>query len=342
MATFYCSGCSDAIPPNKARIHCQSCHNYDICANCYTVENFSKDHVSSHPTSLYRTSGYSRPPPPPPPLPPRRVSTGPAIAQNAQQPGPSSPQASGSTRPQWMPLFNPNTMPTSTFMVLMEAIFTHLDTSRTGHLRPETYSAFLDVQGYDLQQNVSTPYLTNPIITTREKEPHPGIRHQQRSHGRHPTQTSLRQLLNRPYNPTPQHYYHPPPNPNPRNITTFLSQICHSKSPYTSNNQMPLLTLRGFTDFTALELLCDPSKGWGNLNRALRHYGIWRDRGDIPCSMLPEFPPEQVLQRVRQVSELVKLRDEEIMASTAARLKLEAQGRQHAVDLLDDRRYVYY
>jgi hypothetical protein len=37
---------------------------------------------------------------------------------------------------------------------------------------------------------------------------------------------------------------------------------------------MPPLTLRGFIDSTAMELLTNPSQGWTYLNRALHYYQI--------------------------------------------------------------------
>ena len=52
---------------------------------------------------------------------------------------------------------------------------------------------------------------------------------------------------------------------------------------------MPLLTLRGFIDSTAMEVLANPSQGWTYLNRALHYYQIliWREKGDIPREMIP-------------------------------------------------------
>jgi hypothetical protein len=52
---------------------------------------------------------------------------------------------------------------------------------------------------------------------------------------------------------------------------------------------MPLLTLRGFIDSTAMEVLANPFQGWTYLNRALHYYmiPIWREKGDIPRKMIP-------------------------------------------------------
>lgn len=53
----------------------------------------------------------------------------------------------------WEPLFETDGTPTPIFVALMSTIFSHLDPNHTGYLRPETYSAFLDVQGCDLDSN---------------------------------------------------------------------------------------------------------------------------------------------------------------------------------------------
>jgi hypothetical protein len=71
--SFTCDGCSEQILPKKARIHCEICPNYDLCANCFVVGQATHNHVSYHPTALIKTSGLSSNPslPPPPPLPAR-------------------------------------------------------------------------------------------------------------------------------------------------------------------------------------------------------------------------------------------------------------------------------
>ncbi len=106
---------------------------------------------------------------------------------------------------------------------------------------------------------------------------------------------------------------------------------------------MPLLTLKGFIDITAVEVLSDPSKEWGNLQRALKKYRLSQFEGwlDLPRHVLPEYPDARMLQRVRKVSEFAKARDEQLLAATMAEMQLRKQGRQNALDLLDDRRYYY-
>jgi hypothetical protein len=54
----------------------------------------------------------------------------------------------------WEPLFAADSTPTPTFIALMSTIFSHLDSLHTGYLSPETYSDFLDIQGYQWNENV--------------------------------------------------------------------------------------------------------------------------------------------------------------------------------------------
>jgi hypothetical protein len=54
----------------------------------------------------------------------------------------------------WEPLFAADSTPTPVFISLMSTIFSHLDPNRTGYISPETYSDFLDAQGYQWNANV--------------------------------------------------------------------------------------------------------------------------------------------------------------------------------------------
>jgi hypothetical protein len=62
---------------------------------------------------------------------------------------------------------------------------------------------------------------------------------------------------------------------------------------------MPLLTLRGFIDNTAMEVLTNPSQGWTYLNRALHYYQIpiWKEKYDIPREMIPLVTPPAIQAR---------------------------------------------
>jgi Zinc finger, ZZ type len=184
MSLYSCDGCLESISPGKARIHCQSCSDYDLCANCYVVQQVSGQHTTSHPILLFKTSGYvpsSIPPPPqqqpvagpyvsaPPNLPPRPITQQqtPYVYTAPRSPLPNFPPSVAppavQNRPrQWQTLFNPDTTPSPTFIALTDALFTRLDPSNSGYLRPEVYSSFLDAQGYPLIYNVCKYLQPNP------------------------------------------------------------------------------------------------------------------------------------------------------------------------------------
>lgn len=104
-----------------------------------------------------------------------------------------------------------------------------------------------------------------------------------------------------------------------------------------------MLTLRGWTDLTIYSVLLNPSAAWGQLNRAMRHYRLplWTRRGDIPREMLPLAPYQPEVERVQVMLEGARINAEREIDAVQARLKLEKQGQQNALELLDDRVYVY-
>jgi hypothetical protein len=67
---------------------------------------------------------------------------------------------------------------------------------------------------------------------------------------------------------------------------------------------------------------------------------IWREWGDIPRDMLPLAPYQPEVERVRVMLEGARLNAKQEVDAVHARLKLEARGQQHALDLLDDRVWV--
>lgn len=107
---------------------------------------------------------------------------------------------------------------------------------------------------------------------------------------------------------------------------------------------MPLLTHKGFVDITTVEALCDPSRHWGCFARVLRMYDVgpvvagW---GAIPRGVLPEAADPRMLARVASVQAFAGAQAKREVAATHARLKLQAQGRANALDLIDDNRYYY-
>lgn len=80
-----------------------------------------------------------------PPSPPKSVGQG---VDSIDSSAPSYP-----VPVKWEPLFESDGTPTPIFVVLMSTLFSHLDPEHTGYLNPETFSAFLDIQGCDLKDN---------------------------------------------------------------------------------------------------------------------------------------------------------------------------------------------
>ncbi|KAL4778587.1 hypothetical protein BJX76DRAFT_342823 [Aspergillus varians] len=113
--------------------------------------------------------------------------------------------------------------------------------------------------------------------------------------------------------------------------------------PTLSGGRKPMLSFRGFTQLTVCSILLDPSQDWIQLNRAIRTYRIpvWTEWGDIPREMIPLGPYQPEVERVRVLLEGARINAEEEVDALHARLKLEQRGRQYALDLIDDRGWVY-
>jgi hypothetical protein len=105
---------------------------------------------------------------------------------------------------------------------------------------------------------------------------------------------------------------------------------------------MPLLTLRGFTEYMAVEHAADPERAWRGLDAALRRYGIWQEYGPLPRQILLPAMPPQVQLRIDQASLRSRQAAQRLLDSNAARLALQQRGQQAALDLIGDVRYVYY
>jgi hypothetical protein len=53
------------------------------------------------------------------------------------------------------------------------------------------------------------------------------------------------------------------------------------------NPKMPMLTRQGFLDLSAIEYLVNPTKALDYLRKAIEEYGIWKELGEMPKSVLP-------------------------------------------------------
>lgn len=57
--TYNCDFCSQNIAADSPRIHCITCPDYDLCANCSLGERFSKGHSLEHDVTVFKVSGGS-------------------------------------------------------------------------------------------------------------------------------------------------------------------------------------------------------------------------------------------------------------------------------------------
>ncbi|KAF8212770.1 hypothetical protein K438DRAFT_1957377 [Mycena galopus ATCC 62051] len=352
---FSCDVCKTCIRLTDPRIHCLDCADYDLCANCAVGERVTGTHVLAHRTRIFKISGGgavdpvpssavivhreindipaplptlmspSHPSLSPPPL-PRRPSGVPTSQTSSSVSTLASVGASGyiqpytppqpymapaSVSPQssmtsgWGPFFAEDMSPSPAFMKLMSSILAYLDTDRTGYLVPEAYSRFLDDQAYAGEGNVWKANLVARRGQTKEDTADKALKH-------------VYDLFSIEYSLRPR-----------------PASSC--------GGMMPLLTLKGFMDITAVEMLCDPSTEWGSISRVIKAYDLpsvqgW---GDLPRTVLPEEPHPQMKARVARVTAVSREQDKRALEAVRVRTMLQAQGEQNALDLLDDRRYYY-
>lgn len=106
---------------------------------------------------------------------------------------------------------------------------------------------------------------------------------------------------------------------------------------------MPMITPRGFTDITFIELFSDATPlGWQRMNMILRHYGVWRELGDIPREIWPATPPEELKRSVAIMSAAARQKAANAVRTNKAKLDMQALGQQNAVDLIDGTTRTYY
>ncbi|KAL4884450.1 hypothetical protein BJY04DRAFT_215416 [Aspergillus karnatakaensis] len=238
----------------------------------------------------------------------------------------------------WAPLLTQDMKPSPSFIRLIEELFQHLDPQRTGLISPEAYSDYLDACGAPPNHNIWR--------ASCARNPNTGYDMADRELTDHFTAYSADFAL-RPRTPpsTPVKSPLDPLSYLPQAQRDAMSRFMPSQSAARSlsGGQKPMLTFRGWTDLTVLSVCLNPSAAWGQINRAIQTFRIpiWTEWGDIPRDMLPLAPYQPEVERVRVMLEGARLNAEQEIDAVHARLKLEQQGRQNALDLLDDRRWVY-
>lgn len=109
-----------------------------------------------------------------------------------------------------------------------------------------------------------------------------------------------------------------------------------------SDGKMPMLTLRGFIDITVIETLYEPSPGWARINRIAQHYGVWRQMGDMPRSMMPDAPPQELITRVAIIQQQAAAKAQTLINANMAELSMQAQTSENISRLLDPPGTRYY
>jgi predicted oxidoreductase len=108
-----------------------------------------------------------------------------------------------------------------------------------------------------------------------------------------------------------------------------------------SGGMKPMITLPGFITITTVEFLYDPSAGWNHMQLVLNQYGIWKELGRLPREMFPELAPPELVEKVKRITAMSQRKAAELIEAKRVELAIKAQGQQNAIDLLDDRRWVY-
>ncbi|CAG8957252.1 hypothetical protein HYFRA_00009454 [Hymenoscyphus fraxineus] len=176
----------------------------------------------------------------------------------------------------WEPLFAADSTPAPIFIALMGTIFSCLDPRHTGFLTPEVYSDFLDVQGYQWTANV-----WKNSLDAEGGENHKEIADLE--FGIYLADLSIsHKLMVRAKSATQEEIEG--------------TELVEPKSPASLRVKehmnfganMPILSRQGFIDLSAIEYLVSPTKGHEYLQKAIDEYGIWKQLGKLPRSMLPD------------------------------------------------------
>ncbi|KAL5003092.1 hypothetical protein BDV10DRAFT_180783 [Aspergillus recurvatus] len=230
----------------------------------------------------------------------------------------------------WAPLLTEEMKPSPSFTRMMEELFQHLDPQCTGFLSPEIYSQYIEACGAPANHNIwkTSNTKSGTDIADRELADH---------FTAYSVDFTLRPRTP-PSTPSPLDPLSYLPSSQRATLSRFMPQM-----PSLSGGKKPMLSLCGFTDLSLISVLLNPSPAWGQLSRVIKAYRIpvWLEWGDLPRDMLPLGPYQPEVERVRVLLEGARANAEEELDALHARLKMEQRGRQNALDLLDDRVWVY-
>ncbi|RKF47007.1 hypothetical protein GcM3_224032 [Golovinomyces cichoracearum] len=225
-------------------------------------------------------------------------------AQDVESPGPTyfCPD-------QWEPFFGDDNSPSSIFVALMSSIFNRLDEKRTGYLTPETYSEFLDMQGYPLQANIWKMAFAKAAGASSKDIADLEL-------GLYFSQHSISHILiARPAEP--------------KKTKAYSKKLSNSAI----NEKMPLLLRQGFIDICAYDYLKDPSLAYQYLINVLQELKVWKELGDLPRSTLPTSPKIQNSPYQPEIEEM-PLETPKIVCEELVSLATPKTGYEEAVSLV--------
>ncbi|KAJ7624029.1 hypothetical protein DFH06DRAFT_1446114 [Mycena polygramma] len=232
-----------------------------------------------------------------------------------------SPQPEALLVPGWAPFFTPEIKTTPVFVHLMNAIFTYLDTKRTGTLSPEVYSRFLINQGLVGPENT---WHVNLIASLQSKED--------------TADAALRcsfDLLGIEYVLHPR----PPKAATADTMKRHLKSFARALTPSASGGLMPLLTRKGFTALTVINILCNPERHWRSLAVVVRMYDLPEVRGwgELPRGAFPDEAEPRVTARMAQVQLLAKEQGQFKGVTSYAKSQLDKVDARDAVAYAKDK-----
>ncbi|KAJ6522878.1 hypothetical protein B0H19DRAFT_1244330 [Mycena capillaripes] len=249
-----------------------------------------------------------------------------SASQDGTRPdGADSPSAKRESAPPivsgWGKFFTEDMSATPVFIHLLGAIFTYLDTRRTGTLTPEVYSRFLINQGCVGQENIWNANLVASFGQTKEEVADAALKRNFDLFG-------IEYILQARDRPT---------TPAADTVKRQFKFVARAITPSVSGGMMPLLTRRGFTKITALETLCNPARHWGNLACIVKMYDLPEVRawGDLPRDVLPDEADPRILARVAGVRALAKEKDKGQLRRVAGNAAGYAKSTLNKIDTRD-------